>query len=833
MKVGDAVTSPRRHLNPTNPSAGMLEEHMPGIVHGIHREEGRYSIQYSEDGMIDSNMPGVLLKPYNPPIYTTYDPVEMRVEIGSDLEKFDWEKGIIVNAESNCHEYTVLLLNGTLRKGVNWCMLRTYNPRVYGEGDPIVHRKTAIEGMVLQPCLGKPHRYDVVMKGGKIEKCINWNMIKPFEPPVYQVGDLVTYKYRPAIIQKAYLRDDTYSIRYEGDKNYSNDVNNDIHNDLDKDSYRGRVKWIYLERRVDPTQGKNTKQESDNLGHIKVGDAVECGFRGSRKAGIIKRAYVDGDNDDNREVLYDVEGEDGTMITGISARHIRKFQPMIYELNDIVRISRDNRSIKGEIDYEEGIIVKVHDKKDKYDVKIIEAEFVANWTQGEEYKQTQWGRKPSPFDKKVSYSTDVDSSGVDFNNSLFDDSFMSTSQQPQSLLSTPRISPGPAFSKLLPSGSLFSESPSSSSTALAPSPPPSSLSLGDMHSFSLASTYIPCSVQQDRVLKVTSIIRGKLNDGNFISGYGIIEGTTISLSDSEFNDGVVRVTGGCGYYKMSTNQRHAGVERKLQAYSYRREVSWHKMKKYRPIRTYKLNDAVEVLTTCGRYSRDPLLFSADLEKRVWLAGAVTKVRRGNVYDIAFTNSREDEGVLAVNMRPIEAPVYGMNETVHIRCGKKQIYLGPTESMSSSSNEGKILKSNYDNTYDVLYTETGQVEKNVSWYRISKAVIDSIKSSSKSLKVFSESEDCQVLVPVATLSNGHKMVKEGASEWIDGVVVKRTALADKNTFDLAKDTDNNCSYTYEVKLLPTGEIVKVPDKHGAAAIRESLLVFSFSDLLKIN
>ncbi len=157
MEVGDAVTSPRRHLNPTNPSGGMLEEHMPGIVYSIHHKAvGRYSVQYSGDGMIDSNMPGVLLKPYDPPTYNLYDPIEMRVEIGSDQDKFEWEKGIIVNTEnSNPHQYVVLLLNGTLKNGVNWCMLRTYTPRVYGEGDPIIHRKNCCRRHCTATMFGK------------------------------------------------------------------------------------------------------------------------------------------------------------------------------------------------------------------------------------------------------------------------------------------------------------------------------------------------------------------------------------------------------------------------------------------------------------------------------------------------------------------------------------------------------------------------------------------------------------------------------------------------------------------------------------------------------
>ncbi len=351
-------------------------------------------------------------------------------------------------------------------------------------------------------------------------------------------------------------------------------------------------------------------------------------------------------------------------------------------------------------------------------------------------------------------------------------------------------------------------------------------------------------------MKVTSIIKGKISDENYISGNGIIDGTTVSSLDESNYDSVVRVTGGCGYYKMSVNQKHTGVERKLQAYSYRREMSWHKLQLYRPIKIYKLNDAVEVLTTSGRYSRDPLLFSANLEKRIWLTGVVTKVRRDNVYDVAFTNLREEEGVMAVNMRTVQAPVYSVDEMVHIRSEVKRqgrLLLAGSINNAATVEDGKIVKANYDNTYDIQYAQNGRVEKNVSWYKIAKlsasetavtAAANESTLKSKSLKkIFSESEDCQVLMPVVTSLNNVDKKKE-ANEWVDGVVVKRrsaTSCSDRRSDDNSanKRLESDCEYAYDVRLLSTGDIVKVPDKGGAIAIRESLLVFSFSDLLKIS
>ncbi len=342
------------------------------------------------------------------------------------------------------------------------------------------------------------------MKGGKVEKYVNWNMIKSFEPPTYQVGDLVTYKYKPAVIQKVYLRDDTYSLQYEGDRKW-NIVGE---NDKKKDDYIGRVKWIYLEKRKDTAyvnkkrSDKDTRQEESNsMGCINIGDVVEYGFRGSRKIGIVAKAHRNSTIDNDDEVLYHIEGEDGVMNSNICGRYVRKFQPKVFEVNDFVRMRKESsmgNAVDNEVEYEEGIVTKVHSNKNTYDVKVIEAEFIAHWIQGDEYKQKQWGRKSSPFDRKLREAS-LDTPGVNFDDSLFDDSFVSTTgrshRAPSPSLSS--TSPSALMTKLLPSGSLFTDSPSSSSTSLAPSPPPSSLSLNHMHDFSLASSYIPYKQYQD------------------------------------------------------------------------------------------------------------------------------------------------------------------------------------------------------------------------------------------------------------------------------------------------------------------------------------------------
>ena len=113
--------SKRRQLS-LNPSTGIQvhEEYMPAIVQHVHEEDGRYSVQYSHDGTMDSNMPKELLKRYEPPIYTLYDPVEVRLELGkSGPDSFMWGKGIIADIENSHHHYKVLLLNGTLKMGVS------------------------------------------------------------------------------------------------------------------------------------------------------------------------------------------------------------------------------------------------------------------------------------------------------------------------------------------------------------------------------------------------------------------------------------------------------------------------------------------------------------------------------------------------------------------------------------------------------------------------------------------------------------------------------------------------------------------------------------------
>ena len=494
--------SPRRRLDPVNPSAGMLEELVPGIVRRVDRAEGRYSVQYSNDGMIDSNMPGDLLERYTPPVYSTYDPIEVRLEIGSGLGKFEWEKGIVVMPDSHNLQYTVLLLNGDLKKDVNWSMLRAYNPRVYGEGDAIVHRTTGVEGMVLNPCLGKPHRYDLVMRGGKVEKCVNWNMIKSFEPPIYLEGDLVTYQYKPAIIQKAYLRDDTYSLRYEGEEDHTVGSSH-VESKQNVSKFVEKIKWVYLQKRTGVSLGMNNKQGSEVLGRLVVGDAVEFGCRGSRKAGVVIKKNYDENVDEvvDGKILYDIEGEDGVIHKDVSSRHIRRFEPTKFKINDTVLVEKEDVRLAGQVDYEEGVVVKIHAQENTYDVKIIEAEFVAQWSQGVEYRQTQWGRKASPFDKK----TNTSASSANFSISLFDDSFSSSlakSPLPLTLPSSSLLptSPDSSIPGELPSGSLLATSP-----AVATSPLPSSLSLGDMHEFSMASSCIP-SMDQDKILKIFAAI---------------------------------------------------------------------------------------------------------------------------------------------------------------------------------------------------------------------------------------------------------------------------------------------------------------------------------------
>lgn len=672
-----------------------------------------------------------------------------------------------------------------------------------------------------------------------MEKCVNWNMIKSFEPPIYLEGDLVTYQYKPAIIQKAYLRDDTYSLRYEGEEDHTVGSSY-VESKQNVSKFVEKIKWVYLQKRTGVSLGMNNKQGSEVLGRLVVGDAVEFGCRGSRKAGVVIKKNYDENVDEvvDGKILYDIEGEDGVIHKDVSSRHIRRFEPTKFKINDTVLVEKEDVRLAGQVDYEEGVVVKIHAQENTYDVKIIEAEFVAQWSQGVEYRQTQWGRKASPFDKK----TNTSASSANFSISLFDDSFSSSlakSPLPLTLPSSSLLptSPDSSIPGELPSGSLFATSP-----AVATSPLPSSLSLGDMHEFSMASSCIP-SMDQDKILKVTSIIKGKLTPGNFIAGIGIVDGTWISPSDSAFNDSVVRVTGGCGYYKMSTCQKQSGIERKLQAYSYRKNVSWHKMRSHRPVRAYNVNDAVEALSTCDRYSKDPLLFSANLDQRVWLPGIVTKVLGGNTYNVEYTNLRKEEGVMAVDMRSINAPVFVVHESVHVRCMRKDKF---SKRMVSGMEEGKILKSNYDNTHDVLYSATGQVEKSVSWHRISKVSKPSMKPTKASKKVFEESEDCQVLVPLKSQWVGDKGNKGGgSSEWMDGVVVSRTKVNENATNDLNtrvrsdlghRDNMNfsKCNkYRYEVKLLSSGEILKVPDAHGAIDIRESLLIFSFSDLLKIT
>ena len=80
--------------------------------------------------------------------------------------------------------------------------------------------------------------------------------------------------------------------------------------------------------------------------------------------------------------------------------------------------------------------------------------------------------------------------------------------------------------------------------------------------------------------------------------------------------------------------------------------------------------------------------------------------------------------------------------------------------------------------------------------------------------------------------------------MDGVVVKRSdvVLQGANPGQVPGNNQNSASssvrththkYKYEVKLLSSGEVVKVPDIHGAIDIRESFLIFSFSDLLNIG
>ena len=163
--------------------------------------------------------------------------------------------------------------------------------------------------------------------------------------------------------------------------------------------------------------------------------------------------------------------------------------------------------------YHEGVVVKIHGDN-KYDIKVIEADFVARWSQGNQYKTKIWGKKASPFSPKIYDHTAVPSK---LGSSLFDDS--STLFPPSSLpnLTALDLSQCP---QIYPSSkSIFSISPSSSYNVLSSSPPQSSLSLCNMNDFSLASSYIPMGGDdQDSLLLVTSISKGKLYNGNFVSG---------------------------------------------------------------------------------------------------------------------------------------------------------------------------------------------------------------------------------------------------------------------------------------------------------------------------